>query len=372
MPARPLSDSNRRARRGPLLPLLTAAILLTPAPGTAQVVDGRLLDSGSGDGVEGALVSLVSVGEQSDRVASVLTDSTGTFTLRAPEPGSYRLRAQRIGYRTARSSPLRLTTGDTLTHRMEAHFEPIALTGIDVRGERRCRVNPEEGALTARIWNEARKALEVARWTEEEGELTFETEVYTRRLDVDGERVREEDADTRLVVGRHPFRSMAPEILASMGYVQERDGERHYYGPDARTLLSDVFLSTHCFEVVSEGGDAERRRVGLAFRPLSGRETPEIGGVLWLDARTGELERVEFDYRNLSRDFPTDALGGEVVFDHTAAGAWFVREWSLRMPVAGLPLRDTDPDEPPELVLAGLQEVGGAVLSVSPRDGTGR
>src|SRR5688572_14598833 len=79
-----------------LLPAMAAA-----QQRTLQFVYGRLLDDATRGPIVGGGVSLL----MSDgRVAlTVFTDSTGSFRLQAPLAGEYMLKAERIGYQTAKS-----------------------------------------------------------------------------------------------------------------------------------------------------------------------------------------------------------------------------------------------------------------------------
>ena len=75
--------------------LLITAVAALPA--TAQTVRGRVLDDAAGDAVAGGFVRLV----RSDGAiaSSTLTNATGTYQLNAL-PGVYRLRVERIGFRS--------------------------------------------------------------------------------------------------------------------------------------------------------------------------------------------------------------------------------------------------------------------------------
>jgi hypothetical protein len=76
---------------------LALALLLTlPAAAPAQMVVGRLVARETQVSIEGATVHLVSADSQV--VAQELTDSTGTFALRAPATGRYFLLASAPGY----------------------------------------------------------------------------------------------------------------------------------------------------------------------------------------------------------------------------------------------------------------------------------
>ena len=97
--------------------VFTLALLLTAAalqPASAQVVRGTLVDAASDRGIGGAMLTLLD--RSGRRVEQALTrEDSGTFELRAPAPGEYRLRSDRIGYATTYSEYFGLGAGDTLT-----------------------------------------------------------------------------------------------------------------------------------------------------------------------------------------------------------------------------------------------------------------
>ena len=68
----------------------------------------------------------------------------------------------------------------------------------------------------------------------------------------------------------------------------------------------------------------DKDKISLIFRPLQDRVVPEIGGVLWVDAATPELERLEFVYLNLVRSLEVGKPGGEVAFTHGFQTAWII------------------------------------------------
>lgn len=77
-----------------------------------QIIEGRLLDDDTGEAIPWGLVRLLWAGNS---VASVLTRQDGTFRIASPRAGTYRLRAERIGYRTAESEEFHLMLRDTVT-----------------------------------------------------------------------------------------------------------------------------------------------------------------------------------------------------------------------------------------------------------------
>ncbi len=302
--------------------VLLALLLAVPAL-SAQAVGGWLREEGTGRPIEGAVVVLLD--EAGVQRAGTLTDAGGRFSLRAPAPGRYRLRAERIGFRSTLSPPLALAAGQTAEQDLLAPTEAVQLDGVEVESERRCVLRPAEGMRAATLWEEARKALNAAALTEAQQLVRFRVRVFDRRLDPQFLRAREEETAIRSRIGSQPFQSLDAEDLARGGYVRSEGGESVYYAPDAAALLSDAFLDTHCFRVRPGKGET-REMVGLGFEPLRSRRLPDIEGVLWLDARTAELRFVEFDYTRIPirRDA---AQGGRVEYERLPGGAWIVRRW---------------------------------------------
>jgi len=349
-----------------VLASLFVVLAAVAAPAPAQVVTGELVEVETGAPVEGAMISAVDSLERSR--AATLTDREGRFRMQNLEPGRYVLRADRIGHRSSYSDTLLLAASDTVRVRMAARVEAIPLAGIRVEGEGRCTVRPREGEATARIWEEARKALASAAWTRENQAYRFRVMTYMRRLDGTGRLVDENRSEYTDTWSRKPFRSLAADLLADRGFMEETEtGGSIWYAPDAEVLLSDAFLDTHCMRARPGRGD-HAGLVGLRFQPVEGRDEEEIRGTMWLDAETSELLWLEYDYVNLDLHIPTEGLGGRVEFDRVPEGGWIVRQWWIRMPVihlrpsgqSGFTLRP---------VLAGYMQEGGRVLEVSDRAG---
>src|SRR5688572_11239044 len=132
--------------------LVVVAIALLPAVAGAQSVRGELVERGGGAPIRAALVVLLD--SANVRRGAALTDSAGRFELRAPAAGSYRLRAERVGFRSTVSPPLALETGQVRAYRMEGDPVAVSLAAVQVRGARRCRVRPGAGQATAVVWEE--------------------------------------------------------------------------------------------------------------------------------------------------------------------------------------------------------------------------
>ncbi|MDE2796335.1 MAG: carboxypeptidase-like regulatory domain-containing protein [Gemmatimonadota bacterium] len=331
------------------LTLLLAA--LAPLRAAAQPVVGVVAEEGTGTPVPGAMVILFdSAGTQ---VGRVLSNAAGRFLIHAQAPGSHYITVERIGYANWTTDRFEPGAGAGLIT-IRVPVEAIPLEGLDVSSGRRCEVRPEEGAATARVWEEVRKALSAEDYTREASLYAYTLFRYNRQLDRDAREILVEDTT---IAENLPaaFRSFPIDELAEWGFVQAaEDTTTIYFAPDAGALISDVFLDTHCFGL----REGEEGRIGLIFRPVEGRVVPEIGGVLWVDAATSELERLEFVYLNLLRSREVGEPGGEVAFTRLPDGAWIVREWRIRMP-------NLEPARRGRVRRTGYTEEGGVTWAVT-------
>lgn len=350
--------------RGIALALAWPALAcLTPAL-RAQVVRGTVTAAGTGGGgpVENAIVVLLDGGGV--RRAATLSDEAGRFALRAPAAGAYVVRLERIGYRNVTSAPFVLREGETVERQLEASVVPVALAAIEVTGrDKRCVVRPGEGEATARVWAEARKALEATRVAQDQRRVQFTILRIVRDVSSKGSKVLGERQWTLPgVIGETPFVSAPAESLDAHGYVRPDGDSVTYYAPDAAVLLSDLFADSHCMRLVKGGGD-HAGLLGLGFEPAERkRELPDVKGVLWLDARTAALRRLEFGYEHLDPEVAEETAGGTIEFGQLPTGVWIVERWTLRMPVLAMETRrDEFGEQPPIVRLLRIREVGGVV-----------
>jgi hypothetical protein len=113
--------------------LVLVLALLDVRAALAQRVDGQLRDADTNAPIAGAALLLLD--GQGGAVHRVQSDARGLFSLRAPQPGVYRIQASRLGYRDAVSRDLDLTAGTELEVdlRLSAdavRLEPLTVTGI--------------------------------------------------------------------------------------------------------------------------------------------------------------------------------------------------------------------------------------------------
>jgi len=340
---------------------LLAGVVGGPDVLGAQAVIGTAVDAADGHPVSGAFVLLVDEG--GTERARGLTTGSGTFRLGAA-PGTYRLRLERIGFDDLETEPFTLARGETVRRDLRVAARAIQLSSIRVEGgEARCGMPADEALELSRVWAEARKALEATAWTDRQSYYRFDGLRGWQELDARGRPVGPPQYEPIRIYGRHPFRSVRPDDLAYGGWVQ-REGARglKFHAPDADVLLSESFLSRHCYRLVR--GDADPGRLGIEFEPLPDRRLSDISGVLWIDRQTAELYELEFRYENLELPVDTERLGGRVVFDRLPDGGWIVRSWEIRTPLARIDRARRDGARRQRIELAGMRVERQLVLAV--------
>jgi hypothetical protein len=299
----------------------------------AQIVRGTVTEKGSGAPLSGVVLTIVDTAGKT--LVDALSGEDGGFEVRAPGPGRFALDAKRIGVRRLRLPAFSLASGETSRIDVVLEAVPTVLASMRVTSRSACVRRPQENARTAELWEDARAALRASVISRLRASPSGKVVRFTRKLDVRTWRVLFEHRREVPADANRPFRSLSAEDLSIDGYVRENaDGSVDYFAPDAEVLLSDTFLADHCFRV--EPGLRERaRHIGLAFEPIAGRKTPDVRGVLWLDATTAELRTLEFQYTWLPYDQRPVDFGGTVDFFRTFSGQWIVRAWRIRTPEFG-------------------------------------
>jgi hypothetical protein len=311
----------------PALVLLSAPLGAQQEP-EQQQVRGVVTENGTGAPIEGAMILLF--GLDGKRFGGVLSASNGRFRIPVPDPGRYVIRVERIGYASMDTEPFEVPAGTSVEQLIVSTVRPIQLAGLDVKAARRCEVRPAEGMATATVWEEVRKALASATWTSDRAIYRFEWMRFERKLDQTGRRVLSEQRRYDRRFSPQPFTAADPRELAANGFVWILPGGNwQYWAPDAKVLLSDAFLDTHCFKLTSEERDGTLL-IGLVFEPISGRRLTDVAGVLWLEPATARLRSVQFTYMNLMPGL--HGGGGTLTFVDLPNGTWIVKEWTIRMP----------------------------------------
>jgi hypothetical protein len=345
-----------------------------PALAGAQIVRGRVTESGSGSVVGGVIVSLIDARTRAQSV-STLSDPQGRYALRAPEAGAYQVEAKRIGVRRFLSTTIQLASGETQVLDITVEGLVYKLPDVVISGLTTCSGSTRDAPRIGALWDEARTALSATRISLRERLFRGTVSRYIRELDPRTRRVLKEEGREIQGVMDKPFRAVDADSLSTRGYVTTDEGnQRTYFAPDADVLLSDAFVNDHCFHLA--GASRERRGLmGLSFAPAPGRRLSDIEGTMWLDGRTFELKLVEFKFVNTGAA-PDDAVAdGEVHFEKLANGAWVVRRWFIRMPYGGrastpVTLSGSTPNVFVRRIGYTLREEGGNVTTEAMLDRT--
>ncbi|HYN83024.1 MAG TPA: carboxypeptidase regulatory-like domain-containing protein [Gemmatimonadaceae bacterium] len=344
-------------------------LAVNPFPALAQSLQGTIKDRASGLPVPGMVIFLLD--SSGAAVASTLSDEKGTFVMQARSAGTYRLRAEAVGVFSETTASFRLMDGESVTHAFVFGRRTRDLPPVRIVEKQRCVAAPEAGIAVAALWDEVRKALTATELTTAAARYRFNLRQYERELDLKMLSVKRSRSWERVGLNAEPYGSITADSLAAHGYVQVTTEGTWYYAPDARTFLSDAFMRTHCLRL-AEPNSERPGLIGLAFEPVAKRERPDVRGVLWLDARTSELQYLEFGYTGLPKNISDHNFGGRVEFARLPAGAWVVQRWHIRMPKLVRELRyKTSPvlemGIPPRMtpvsqeVVTGIIERGGEV-----------
>ena len=343
-----------------------ALLIATPLVSGGQTIRGIVREN-SGTPLAGVLMTLSLDDKPESTVVSTLTNALGTFSLRAPQPGRYRLGAKRIGVRRFESEAIDVSAAQEIERDVALEALAYRLPAVTVRSHPLCVRRADQSERVASLWDEARTALSATQVSLRERLVRARIVRYIRDVDPQTLRLVAErmNRESRGVVER-PFVSVPGEVLSRTGYWRVLPNDSvAYYAPDADVLLSSTFAREHCFGTAEGRGD-RAGLTGMSFEPETERDSPDVRGTIWLDARTFELRLVEFRYTRLPSATSNRNIGGEVHFTRLPSGAWIVERWFIRIPrYNNRPTtRSTGvPGVAPvvEFRLAGLVEEGGTV-----------
>ncbi|MEP7346376.1 MAG: carboxypeptidase regulatory-like domain-containing protein, partial [Gemmatimonadaceae bacterium] len=344
--------------------LFVLAVALLPRVSRAQSVTGIVRDGNSGSVIPGAVVLLRNA--SGARANGTISGDDGRYELTAPSSGSYSLRIDIVGFRSVNVAPFEIAGQSRVVRDVSVALERVALPVVAVTTASRCdRVVGETGEA-ARLWVEARKALEATRLAQIDRRFPVTLQRFERVVSLPDSVIRSTKTRTQNGVTENPFVSLDPDSIRAYGYRVLQDGQGYYYGPDAAVLLSDGFVEDHCFRTRRgvPGSNVHATDVGLAFSPTQTGRRVEIEGVLWLDSATAELRSLEFKYVPSSA---AAAAGGEVQFGRLPSGMYGVRRWSIRMPILTTGGRARRPDGAmsftKDTIATSFREEGGEVAS---------
>ena len=324
----------------PSATLVAGLILALCGNAGAQTIGGTVVDP-SDRPIAGVLVFMLD--SASNVVARALSTERGDFQVAFARAGTYRLRTMRIGFRPSISEPVPLRPGGDVTQRIILSNVQVSLDTVRVVDRNSCHITSDSAATaTFAVWEQARAALTAAQLTALARAITATTVSYSRTLEPDGRRVRQQRSNLRTDYVTQPWRAVSPDSLRRAGFVvTERDNSMTYHAPSLDVLLSDVFVEDHCFRLA-----ADKNRpgmIGVEFTPSPDRRRlPEIRGTIWVDRKSSELRRMEYRYANVSPEQEGAGAGGELEFARATNGGWAISRWNIRMPVLEQTVRSHD------------------------------
>jgi hypothetical protein len=339
---------------------MALAVISIAAPAHAQAIRVRVTEAATGRPVAGTLVDVLD--PQSAVASQGVLRSDGTRLLPLPRAGSYRVRLRRIGYQPFISAPVDVAVGSTVDVPLQAPDRRVVLASVRVVGRRCSNDAFDEPSLRA-LWDEVRTALTTTMLSRTDSSVALEARAFHRTLTVSRDVTEEIVGLPRMTRSQRPYVARSAAELSRDGYVRASDGETEYLGPDEQVLLSDEFLSDHCFEL-TRGTEATEGLLGVHFTPSDRRKVGDIAGTLWVDSTSAELRYLDFWYEH--NGLPSSARGegrsgGQVVFVRTPIGMWIVGAWRLRLP--RLAKRITRPGYISGVIMTvtGYEEIGGVL-----------
>jgi hypothetical protein len=113
-----------------LVAALTFALILLAKPATAQIVVGRVVDASDDTPIDAVAITLAETRTATHR--EVVTNGAGQFVIVANAPGTYLLRASRIGYATVETSPIVIGDGEVVEVELRLDVEVVELEPLTV------------------------------------------------------------------------------------------------------------------------------------------------------------------------------------------------------------------------------------------------
>ena len=342
---------------------VTLFVLGTALCAHAQSMRVRVTEETTGRPLAGSLVDVLDA-KDAVAVQGVLS-SEGTRQLLLPAPGTYRVRLRRIGYQPFVGAPVTVAAASTVDVTLLAPDQRVVLSGIRVLG-RRCSHDAFDDPGLSTLWEGVRTALTTTLLSRTDTTTMLEVRAFHRTLNAGRDVMEEIVGLPRVTRSQRPYAAArSAAALSRDGYAYVTPEESNYFAPDERVLLSDEFLSDHCFEVM-RGSDATAGLLGVHFSPSDRRSVTDISGTLWVDSASAALRYLDFWYEQNGLPRAArgeDRSGGQVVFMRTPAGMWIVGAWRLRLPRLTSRLAQRGNGARAVLDVLGYEEVGGVLRS---------
>ncbi len=263
-------------------------------------------------------------------IARVITSASGGFAFRT-SLSTVRLRVLAVGFAPVEAGLHHVRPGGAEVI-IRTTLNVVRLEAIVSQATALC--SPESGGRepAALLLAEAQKALTLAAYATESARPTARYALLSWTAEPSGQPRGERSVRIGSGPSLRPFQSVPPALIEREGWVHAEDDGTTYRAPDAALLASEQFAREHCFRVETPASPLSPL-VGVSFEPANRRSSlAQLRGVLWLDARSYELSRVDFAYDNVPREVATSLAGGSIHLTRLPNGLWFEERWELRMP----------------------------------------
>lgn len=120
----------RRGYAGYVLATFLLGGLILPRCGEAQTIMGSLLDAQTGQPILLGYVALLTEG--GERIAWTLADEGGFFRLEAPDPGSFMLYGESLGYRSSVEGPILMGEDQIVPAEFRLDPMPVVLDSLRI------------------------------------------------------------------------------------------------------------------------------------------------------------------------------------------------------------------------------------------------
>jgi hypothetical protein len=266
----------------------------------------------------------------SERVRTI-TDSDGRYRLEL-EPGIWRVRVRRIGFKMQESASILLRRGEERTLDLEAPTRTVILPTMVISERARCGKDQNVARALDVLWEWVEASVFVTSAVAYDANAVAAW-VVTEQTGYPGDRTRRlVHLESLAGQSRRVFAARDEGVLASEGFVIQDSGGVLVRAPDADLFLTRSFRARHCFGVNSSGGQDEDL-IGLTFAPDHPPDGKvDVSGTLWMSKSGHALRRIEFAYVGLP---PVDGdiePGGWVAFDVLPDSTLFVRSWEIATP----------------------------------------
>src|SRR5947207_14765900 len=213
--------------------IMVAGVPAAIARAGAQEVRIEVFEAVNGKPITGANVSLYdSAG--TIPLGGSFSDQGGRAGLRAPGRGSYRVKADKVGYDTWTSVQLHLGERAVL---VRAGMAPMrAPSPVVARSETACQQLTGPGTAAGDLWIEIKKALTATALTEAQGLVPLDVDLYERVLDRNLGLVSER-GEQRTRIPRRPALGISWDQIDTTRR-GDGSGTEVYRAPEAATVLS--------------------------------------------------------------------------------------------------------------------------------------